>query len=313
MKRILNQFHFFKITSLMTIVFYLACHYTAAMAKPLSTHTNQIQKKIATLEANSKGRLGVFAVDTANSKQIQYRTDERFPMGCTSKVMGVAALLKQAMTNHTLLNQKITYTEKEVETAGWAPVTSKHLNTGMTMLELCKAAIMQSDNLAMNLIMKKIGGPKAVNDFARSIGDSQFRLDRWYPEEASAIPGDLRDTSTPKAMVNSFKSLLIGKSLAPMQRKLLLSWLIKSTTGYSRIRAGIPKGWVVGDKTGSGDYGTTNDIAIIWPPGCSPIILGIYFTQDKKDAHRRNDVLASVTRDVIRQFAQTDQCIKLAN
>ena len=123
-----------------------------------------------------------------------------------------------------------------------------------------------------------------------------YRLDRIEPELNTAIPGDLRDTTTPAAMGYSLQGLVLGDVLHFSQRQQLLSWLKNNKTGDARIRAGVPRGWLVGDKTGTGSYGTTNDIAIIWPPKQAPIIVVIYFTQHEKNAEPRDDIIASVTR-----------------
>lgn len=272
--------------------------------KPIS-----VQRQLAELENASGGRIGISAIDTNNNVQIQYRAEKRFPLCSTFKIMLVSAILKQSMTNSHFLQQKIFYTRKDILAAGYAPITEKHIAGGMSIAELCAAAIDYSDNAAANFLMKKLGGPNAVTAFARSIGDTTFRLDRWEPALNTAIPGDLRDTSTPLAMQHSLQQLALGKALAKPQREQLLAWLKGNTTGNLRIRAGVPKGWVVADKTGSGDYGTTNDIGIIWPPKCHPIVLAIYFTQKKKDAVPRDDVIASATRIVVDAFAEKDSCI----
>jgi beta-lactamase class A len=177
------------------------------------------------------------------------------------------------MKKNHLLAQNISYTINDINSSGYAPDTKNHVAHGMTIGELCAAAITQSDNTAMNLLMKKLGGPVAVTAFAHSIGDNAFKLDRWEPELNSAIPRDLRDTTTPEAMAKSLKKLIFGNVLASPQREQLKAWLKNNTTGNNRIRAGVPKGWIVGDKTGTGDYGTTNDIGIIWPPSGSPIVV----------------------------------------
>jgi beta-lactamase class A len=267
---------------------------------------SSIQKKLAELEASSGGRLGVSAINTANDMRIQYRSEEHFPLASTNKVMGVSAILKKSMTDNRLLRQKVHY--KKEDLVVWSPITEKHLADGMTITELCGATMMHSDNTAINLLMKKLGGPKAVTVFARSINDNIFRLDRWEPELNSAIPGDVRDTSTPAAMAKSMQQLVLGDVLALPQRKQLQAWLKGNTVGDSRMRAGAPKGWVVGDKTGTGEYGTTNDVGVIWPPTCAPIVVAIYFTQHKKEAVPRNDVIASATRILIDEFSNTYAC-----
>ncbi len=292
----------------MAVFFIGACK--PVFASSQSVTSASIRDKLAELEASSGGRLGISAINTGNNQRIQYRAEERFPFCSTSKVMVVSAILKKSMTNSHLLQQKITYIQKDVDSSGYAPITQNHVADGMTIDELCTAAITQSDNTAMNLLLKKLGGPKAVTAFAYSIGDHTFRLDRWEPELNSAIPGDLRDTSTPAAMEKSLQQLALGDALGLPQREQLQSWLKSSTTSNSRIRAGVPKGWLVGDKTGSGKYGTTNDIGIIWPPQCSPIVVAIYFTNNQKDAVQREDVIASATHMLINEFAQTDQCLQ---
>jgi len=280
---------------------------TAEPAKQTS-----IQEKLAELEASSGGRIGVSATDTANNTRIQYRAKERFPIGCTSKVIGVSAILKMSMTDSQLLQQKITYKKEEI--TPWSPITEKHVSDGMTVAELCDAAITISDNTAMNLLLKKLGGLSALNTFARvSLGDQSFRMDHDWPEEAKSGGSDnVFDSSTPAAMEKSLRQLALGDVLAPPQREQLIDWLKNNKTGDARIRASVPKGWVVGDKTGTGSYyGTTNDIAIIWPPKSAPIVIALYYTHNKKDAAKRDDILASVTRLLIDEFARRDQRIKL--
>lgn len=280
-----------------------------SFASTQGVQSTSLQKKLLDLETASGGRIGIFAINTANNTRVQYRAEEIFPIQSTFKMMGVSAILKLSMTKKHLLQQKINYNEQDL--VSWSPITKKHLLEGMTISELCAAAIMYSDNTATNLLVKKLGGPQAVTAFARSIDDNKFRLDNWEPELNSG-PDDLHDTSTPAAMEKSLQKLALGKILAPSQREQLVMWMKKNTTGDTRIRAGVPKGWIVADKTGTGtEYGITNDIGLIWPPKCAPIVLSIYFIQNKKDATPRNDVIASATRILINEFARTDRRIKL--
>lgn len=280
------------------------------IALPVTLLHANIQKDLRKLELSAGGRIGVFAINTGNNTRLQYRAKEHFPFQSTFKVIGVSAILKESMTNHHLLQQKITYTKQDL--VDWSPITEKHLADGMTVSELCAATMMFSDNTAINLLMKKLGGPKAVTTFAHSIGDNAFKLDSWEPK-LNSNPTDLRDTSTPEAMGKSLQQLALGNALATVQRGQLLGWLKANTTGNSRIRAGVPKDWIVGDKTGTGDYGITNDVGIIWPAHCPPIITAIYYVQDKKNVTPRDDVIASATQILIRALAQTDPCIKLSS
>jgi beta-lactamase class A len=212
------------------------------------------------------------------------------------------------MRNPALLDKKIFY--KKADLTNWTPITGKYLDSGMTIEALAAAAISYSDNTAMNLLAKELGGTPAVNAFARSIGDADYKQDHLWPAEALSSPASNQDSTTPAAMERSFQRLALGDVLAPMQHEKLLVWLKANTTGDARIRAGVPKGWVVGDKTGTGfHYGTTNDIAILWPPQCAPIVVTLYYSSDQKNAPKREDVLASATRILLNDFARTNPCV----
>lgn len=292
----------------------MMCAYANANGITESNSQNDyhsVQQQLSQLEKSSDGRLGVAAINTANNQRIEYRGEERFPMCSTSKVMAVAAILNKSGTDSKLLETNLRYTAQDLDASGYAPIAAKHLSTGMTVGAMCQAALNYSDNLAMNMLLQKLGGPKSVTAYARSIGDNSYRLDRHEPELNSAIPGDLRDTTTPLAMQNSLQTLVLGNSLDPMQRQQLQNWLKNNTTGSLRISAGVPKKWLVGDKTGTGKYGSTNDVGVIWPTGADPIVLAIYFTQDKPDAKANDAVIAGATRIIVTEFAKNDKKLKL--
>ena len=255
------------------------------------------RKQLEAIEKDLGGRLGVFALDTATGEQLGYRADERFAFCSTFKLIAASAILAKSMQMPGLLQQRIAYTKKDLVT--YSPITEKHVGAGMTIAELCAAALQYSDNTAANLLIANLGGTDAVTAFARSIGDDVFRLDRWETELNSAIPGDLRDTTTPQAMGNSLNRLALGDALQPAQRAQLCDWLLGNTTGATRIKAGIPSDWKIGDKTGTGDYGTANDVGVVWPVGRAPVIVAIYTTRNAKNAEPRSDTIAAASRVVV--------------
>lgn len=276
------------------------------------THAQQVesteaQKKIANLEKTFDGKIGVYAINTNNNQIIAYRANERFPVQSTLKLIGAAALLKESNKNKNLLQERIHYTKNDL--ISWHPVTGQHIINGMTLEELAEAATSYSDNPAMNLIMKKFGGPKFVTDFAHSIGNKTFNVEH-YEGDLNSNPQDKHDTSTPKDMAICVKKLTIGNVLSQSQRTQIIAWLRNNTTGYKRIRAGVPIGWAVAEKTGSGDYGIANDIGLMWSPTCKPIILAIYTVQNKQDAKGRNDIVASTTQIVFDEFEKNSNCFK---
>lgn len=253
--------------------------------------------RLVRLEAASGGRLGVAALNTADGRELLHRADERFPFCSTFKMMLSAAVLAR---EPSVLQQRIRYDKGDL--VAHSPITEKNLDDGMTIEALCAATIQYSDNTAANLLIRHLGGPEAVTAYARTIGDRQFRLDRLETELNSAIPGDPRDTTTPAAMMASLHKLALGDALPPAKREILADWLIGNTTGATRIRAGVPSSWRVGDKTGAGDHGTVNDIAVLWPPGKPPIVLAVYLTQPGKDDAIRPEILGQAAKIVIDAF-----------
>lgn len=265
--------------------------------QPANASDTSIESEFTRLEKALGGRIGVDVYDTGNGRHFGYRQDERFAMCSTFKIMLVGAILAQSVKIDSLLARQVMYAQSDL--VNYSPVTGKHVADGMAVSELCKAALQHSDNTAANLLIKLLGGLSAVTSFARSIGDLAFRLDRYETELNSAVPGDERDTSTPAAMSQSLRTLVLGNVLPQHQRKLLEDWLRGNATGMRRIRAGLPSNWEAGDKTGSGDYGTTNDVALIWPPNRAPISLAIYYTQDKEDAKWNDEAILSATKIVM--------------
>ncbi|MGY4531630.1 beta-lactamase class A [Pseudomonas sp. TE3786] len=273
----------------------------AAAALPLlpawAAEATEPRQRLKQLEGSFAGRLGVVALNTGNGEVLSYRGDQRFPLCSTFKAMLAGAILQRSTLTPGLLNERVSYRQSDL--VANSPISEKHVQDGMTVAELCAATIQYSDNGAANLLMKLLDGPEGVTTFAHSIGDQHFRLERWETELNTAIPGDLRDTTTPLAMAHSLNRLVLGDALPAAQRQQLQDWLRGNTTGGTRIRAGLPATWQVGDKTGTGDYGTTNDVAVLWPPGKAPVVLTLYLTQNARDASPRNETLAAATRIVV--------------
>jgi beta-lactamase class A len=181
-----------------------------------------------------------------------------------------------------------------------SPVTKDRLGgDGMSLAELCEAAMTVSDNTAGNLILASLGGPGGLTAYARSLGDTLTRLDRIEPVLNEAVPGDPRDTTTPAAMLSNLRTLVLGTVLSPASKEFLIAWLLGNKTGDTRLRAGLPKDWRVGDKTGSGERGTTNDVGLVWPPQHAPVIVSIYLTGTPATSGQRNATLANVGRAVV--------------
>jgi beta-lactamase class A len=260
--------------------------------------TSDLANRILSIEQRTDARIGLAALDTTSGKRLDYRSEERFPMCSTFKLLAAAAVLKRVDEKQEQLDRFIRYDAKAI--LEHAPVTKAHLNDGgMTLGALCAAAIEQSDNTAGNLLLDAIGGPLGLTNFARAIGDEITRLDRKEPELNSANPGDERDTTSPAAMCADMQRLLLGKVLSESSRHQLEDWLRQNETGSLMIRAGVPKTWTVGDKTGRSGNGATNDVAIIRAPGRAPIIVAIYSSGSTSSAHDQPAIVAEAARAVV--------------
>jgi beta-lactamase class A len=260
----------------------------------------EIDAALAALETESGGRLGVAVLDTTNGALAGHRTGERFPMCSTFKVLAAAATLAKVDAGHERLTRRVRFEASDL--LSYAPITKTHLQSGMSVAELCEAAVTLSDNTAANLLLKALGGPAGVTSYARSLGDDVTRLDRIEPDLNEATPGDPRDTMTPAAMAHTLRKLATGDALSAASRDLLIAWMIGCKTGQAKLRAGLPGDWRVGDKTGSGEHGASNDIAVIWPSGRTPLIVTAYLTETTATEEKRNAVHAGVGRIVARSI-----------
>jgi beta-lactamase class A len=268
----------------------------AAFAKPAPGI--DLNDQLQALERRHGGRLGVSILDMASGERAGHRADERFPMCSTFKFLAAAQVLARVDRGEEELQRRVIFASKDLVT--YSPMTEKHVGApGMTLAELCHATITLSDNTAGNLLLDSFGGPAGLTAFARSLGDNVTRLDRRETELNEAIPGDPRDTTTPAAMLDDMRRLLLGDALSPASRKQLGDWLLANTTGGSRLRAGLPGDWRVGDKTGTSDNGinnASNDIAIAWLSDRAPLLVTAYYAEATAPQETRNAVLAEVGR-----------------
>jgi beta-lactamase class A len=258
---------------------------------------NNTEELIAQIETRAGGRLGVAVLDTQTGRHADHRADERFPMCSTFKLLAVSAVLARVDRGAENLDRRIAYGEADL--LEYAPITRAHVGEGaMSLGDLCAAAVQWSDNTAANLVLATLGGPMGVTRYARSLGDPVTRLDRNEPSANTCIPGDPRDTTTPAAMLADLKRLTLGRALSEASRSRLITWLVNYRTLMGRIPAGLPDGWVSGNKMGTGANGTANDVAIVWPPRRAPILMAVYYTGSTAPDDVRNDIVADVARAV---------------
>ncbi|MEU4433742.1 class A beta-lactamase [Nocardia rhamnosiphila] len=247
---------------------------TPAAPPTVEQKTVDLSNTLMTLQAKYNVLFGIAAVDTRGGRTFEWNADDRFALCSTFKVYAVAAILRLAERKQLDLNDKVPITRQDIVMS--SPVVSDHVGELMSYYELSRAALVRSDNTAANLLLRRLGGPGAVTEFARSINDSQTRLDRWEPELNEARAGDPRDTGTASALAAGYRKLILGDGLSTEYRRMLTSWMRSSVTSRQRLRAGLPVGWVAADKTGSGAYGTANDAGVVWSPTGSSLVLVVF-------------------------------------
>ncbi|AKG73018.1 class A beta-lactamase [Salinicoccus halodurans] len=252
------------------------------------------------IEKEYDANLGVYALDTGSGQTVSYNADERFAYASTHKALAAGVLLQQNDIEELGRTVEIS----EADLVNYNPVTEDYVGEAMTLEQLAEASLHYSDNTAGNLILEEIGGPEGFKRALRDMGDDVTNPVRSEPNLNEFIPDDPSDTSTPRALTSSLKSLTVGDALPGEKQKLLIDWLKGNQTGDTLIRAGLPENWEVGDRTGAATYGTRNAIAVIRPPGGEPIFLAVLSNKDKKDAEYDDELIQRATEETIKALEQ---------
>ena len=271
---------------------------------PSPSPASSLDPELTKLENEFSARLGVYAAVIGTDKVIAHRADDRWAFCSAFKGLAAAALLHAP---NARLDKRITYTERDLLLPDSAPVTKDHVATGMTLGALCDAAIRYSDGTAGNLLLRELGGPAALTAYLRaSLGDTVTQSVRPEPTLWSEwTPGDLRDTTSPRAIGEDYRKIVLDEVL-PAQHRQFLRGLLETANvrvnSKERIRAGVPQGWKVADKTGTGgSYGIANDIAVVWPVNSStPLLMSIMSDQAARGAKANNLLIARTAKYLAR-------------
>jgi beta-lactamase class A len=248
------------------------------------------------LEARSRGRLGVAVLDVAAGRLVGNRIGERFAMCSTFKALAAAFVLARVDRAEERLDRRITFSEQDLVPPFAA--TGPHVGSrGMTVAELCEAAVTVSDSTAANLLLASFGGPAALTAYLRSLGDPVTRLDRVELDLNRVAAGDPRDTTSPAAMVQTLRQLILGDALPETARGRLAGWMIEAKDAATRrLRVGLPPNWRIANKPGTWKDVATNDVGVIWPPDRGPLVVAAYLGQSPLPLDEQEAVLADVAR-----------------
>ncbi|MFV8309093.1 class A beta-lactamase [Mycobacteroides chelonae] len=269
--------------------------------------TNVNANGYTALEDWYKARIGLYAIDLNSLTTIEHRADDQFSMCSTFKTYAAARLLQLADAGAIDLNTKVAIASDEIVVD--SPITRGEAGSSMSLGDICAAALIHSDNTAGNIMLRTIGGPTAITAFAQSIGDSHSRLDRWEPDLNTAVPADPRDTTTPRALCTGYRQILTADVLAIQARDRLLTWMRSNVTSSKRFRAGLPPGWTSADKTGAGDYGSTNDAGLLIGPAGQRVVVAVMTRSrdDTQDAPPFNEAIAGAIRVTLMRLRHTQE------
>lgn len=270
----------------------------AALVLPLAAHAEPLDQTIDRIESELGARVGVAIHDSNTGSDWTHRGDERFLMNSTVKAPLCAAILSRDDIDLTE-----TLPVRAEDILEYAPVTEKRVGTEMSVADLCLAALDQSDNTATNILFDRLGGPEQLTAFLRSIGDDVTRSDRIEPGLNIFSAGDPRDTTTPKAMIDTLRAILVGDGLSEQDQEQLAEWMRPGGVTGDLIRPAVPNGWDVVDKSGSGNN-TRNLIAMLTPPSEDPIFVSLSISDTEADFGTRNAALKDLGAAVMKQIVR---------
>lgn len=258
----------------------------------LNATADSLKQSISALEARLSARVGIAILDTHNNKSWSYNGDQRFPMMSTFKTLACANLFYRSNVGE--INKSAEFEVHQDSLVVWSPVTKNYIGKTISLNKACEATMLTSDNTAANIVLENTGGPKQLTDFLTMIGDKVTRLDRIEPELNQAKVGDIRDTTTPNAMVNTLSLLLLGDVLTETDSKQLKSWMQQNSISEALLRSVLPEDWSIADRTGAGENGSRAITALVWHKNKKPIIIAIYLTESDLTLSQRNKVVAEI-------------------
>lgn len=276
----------------------------AALLAAGCTNAQGAAGTVADIEAELGGRVGFGALDSGSGRSIRHRADERFAMCSTFKAPLAAAVMARIEAGEIGAEDVLTFDPETLLPT--SAIAGARPDGRIRVIEACEAVVSYSDNTAANLLLERIGGPAAMTEYFRSLGDGVSRLDRYEMGLNANIEDDPRDTTTPDAMLGNLQALLLGDALGAPARDLLTAWMVNEQNGRRRIRAGLPPGWRVANKPGTSVNGATNDIAVAWPQqdisGGAPIVFAAYVDAPGAAPAAREAAIARLARLAAQEF-----------
>lgn len=268
-----------------------------------------IQQQIAAIAAEGRGRIGVAAMDLDGGGQVFVNGDMPFPMASTAKIAVAATFLEQVEKGAYRLDQQFPMMHRVQETGQMSPVAPLRAGTVMTAQSLMELMITRSHNEATDGLINVVGGFENVNRWLTRNGITGQRLDHTMAtlvrDDGKVDPArviDTRTSSTPRAMIALLAAIDRGGVLSPESRAVLLDTMTRTSTGKTRIRAGLPEGTLVAHKTGT-LWGVTDDVGIVRLPDGRHLAVAFFVTGPEGHAAHAK-LIARMMRTIYDGYSQ---------
>jgi beta-lactamase class A len=265
----------------------------------LNANASTLEDKIKSLE-DQGWQVGVSILDDNGNKIESINGDKRFPLDSTVKALACANALAKVDDKSLKLDDSVLINENEIVIN--SPITERYVNKKITLKQACEATMTYSDNTAANIVISLVGGPQELTNFMRSINDNITRSDRYEPDLTINPENDLRDTTTPNAMSNSIRKLLTGNILSEKSKKQLTEWMMGNKVSDALLRAELPKGWFIADRSGASDYGIRGITSMVWSEKQSPLFISVYIRKINTSLEERSEKIAEIGKVIFSKY-----------
>ena len=270
---------------------------TLAAALPFHDLPSQFEK----IAGDAKGRVGVAVKIVESGETADLHGDERFPMHSVYKLPISMAVLQRVDRGELKLDQQVKVEPSDfVRTGMYSPVRDKYPDgTELTIAELLRYTICESDGSASDVLMKLIGGPGSVMAYLKEIQVPNIQVVNYEKEIGRDWETQYRNWATPKAAL----ALLVAlqRELSAESQTLLLKLMTEAIPGAKRLKGELPAGTVVAHKTGTGGTrngitSATNDIGIITLPDGRHLAVAVFVSDSAADDDTRDAIIARLAK-----------------
>jgi beta-lactamase class A len=265
--------------------------------------TESLKGQIETVARSAQGRVGVAIMELETGDSVAVNGDQPFPMQSVYKFPIGMAVLRRVDLGQLKLAQKVKIAAADLLPSQMhSPIRDRYPSgTELSVDELLRFMVAESDGTACDVLLNAIGGPEIVAGYLHSLGINRMLVTNREREIGQDSSVQYRNSATPDSAIALLREFFVGKALSPASRALLLRWMTETSTGLERIKGLLPPGAVVAHKTGSsrtvnGFTAATNDIGIITLLNGQHLAVAIFIADSTEETQVREKVIATIAR-----------------